>query len=280
MYVPYSPTSESYLCSAQQNIFVYQSHTYGGMTGHRPPNVPVDAVEKTLKLLAALQAHGEAGVTELATEIGISKSTVHNHLRTLAERGYVVGENGSYRLGFRFLDHGGYVRERYEGIRSLRSKTKELARQTGDLCQFVVVEHGHAIVVLRERGEQGVETNIRVGTRLPVDQMIGGQVILATIPPNEAATVVERGETELPDTVEKIRTNLSEQGYTAGEETYLRGLRTVAAPLHNAEGTLLGALSVSGPSHRLSEPNYETDLADRILGVANEIELEVSYNRF
>lgn len=251
------------------------------MTDQRSPNVPVDAVEKTLELIAALQDHGEAGVTTLATELEISKSTVHNHLRTLAQRGYVVGENGTYRLGFRFLDHGGYVRERHEGIRSLRSRTQELARQTGDLCQFVVVEHGHAIVVLREQGEQGVETNIRVGARLPVGQMIAGQVILASMTPEEAAEVVTNGdETDIPDTVDDVRTDLSEHGYTAGEETYLRGLRTVAVPLHNVEGNLLGALSVSGPSHRLSEPNYETNLADQALGVANEVELESSYNRF
>lgn len=251
------------------------------MASQRSPNVPVDAVEKTLNLIATLQAHGEAGVTTLATELEISKSTVHNHLQTLAEQGYVVGENGSYRLGFRFLDHGGYVRERHEGIRSLRSKTKELARQTGDLCQFVVVEHGHAIVVLHEQGKQGVETNIRVGTRLPVGQMIAGQVILATMPPREAVDAVANGsETEIPDTVDDVQADLSEHGYTAGEETYLRGLRTVAVPLHNVEGNLLGALSVSGPSHRLSESNYETDLANQALEVANEIELEVSYSRF
>ncbi len=62
----------------------------------------VDSAKKTCRIITLLQERGPVGVTELATELGISKSTVHGHLATLTDTGLVVKEDHAYRLSSSF----------------------------------------------------------------------------------------------------------------------------------------------------------------------------------
>jgi len=101
------------------------------------PNVSVRSVETTLRIVAAIQARDEVGVSELADSLGIAKSTAHNHLRTLERHGYVVQEGDSFRLGFRWLDVGGHVRGPNPEFRYVRPKVRKIAETSGEICQFV-----------------------------------------------------------------------------------------------------------------------------------------------
>jgi len=73
-------------------------------------NAPVESITTLLSVVEYLEQAEEAGVTEISNSVGVSKSTVHNHLTTLRESGYVVNEDGRYRLGLRFLRIGETMR--------------------------------------------------------------------------------------------------------------------------------------------------------------------------
>lgn len=75
---------------------------------------PVRTTEKTLRLVEELMEQGQCRVTELADELDMGKSTVHNHLTTLREHGYVEQVGEEYRLGLKFLEVGGNTRKSME----------------------------------------------------------------------------------------------------------------------------------------------------------------------
>ncbi|MFC7157188.1 IclR family transcriptional regulator [Halomarina halobia] len=230
------------------------------------PNVPVRSVETTLGIVEEIQARNGAGVSELAEALDIAKSTVHNHLRTLERHDYVIQEDDTFQLGFRYLDLGGHVRDRNPDFRFIQPKVRKIAEETGEICQFLVSECGAAIVVFMERGEQAVETNARVGRRTSLDELTAGRVLTAASGRQGAD--------------EEIVTALETDGYVAAAEAYVKGLRAIVVPITNTNGEVLGALNVAGPAHRLRNPEYEWEVADLVLDVSNELELNVSYSRY
>lgn len=246
--------------------FVYQPMK------RNPSNVPVQSVETSLAIIEELQRQGQAGVSTIADALDVSKSTTHNHLRTLERHEYVTQEGNEFKLGFRFLDVGGSVRDRDPTFQFIQPTVQTLAVETGEICQFVVRENEHAIVTFMEQGEQAVETRSRVGTRLPLGQLTAGRTLLAV----EQQSKDEEAESQSSYDAAK----LAADGYLAADEGYVKGLRAIAISITNTDGDVLGAISISGPAHRLRDEEYKQNIADRMLNASNELELNVSYSRF
>jgi DNA-binding IclR family transcriptional regulator len=252
------------------------------------PNVPVKSVETAFAIVNAIQELNGAGITEIAEQVGKSKSTVHNHLQTLKRHRYVIEDGGSYRLGLRFLDHGSHARERNPSYTVIQPKVREIAEETGEICQFVVEEGGRGFVVFHEGGEHAVEIQTRIGMSGLLNGITGGKAILAYLSDRRIEEIVsEHGlpaltddtitdSAELFERLEQIRN----QGYAINNEEHIKGLRAISVPIKTTESKLFGAMSVASPSYRLEEPNYEKEVTDLLLGAANELELNVTYSRF
>jgi DNA-binding IclR family transcriptional regulator len=254
------------------------------MDDQKRPNVPVKSVAKTLRIVQTVQELDGATVTDVASEIDISKSTVHNHLATLEQFEYVVKEGDKYNLGLRFLDHGEFALERNSQLTLVESKVEQVASETDELCQFMTEEHGKGVIVFREEGANAVETKLRVGKRMHLNHTTAGKAILSAHSNERVEAFTDRhGLPEKTDqTITSIDTLLKElatireQGYAFDREEHIEGLHAIAAPISNDEGRVLGALSVAAPSYRLRSEQQERDLADMLLGIANEIELNLS----
>ena len=106
---------------------------------------PVGSVRTTARIVRALEDNREAGVTELADELDISKASVHNHLTTLERLGVVVSDAGRYRLGLRFLDIGIGVRDGMVLHQVPRPEVAGLAQSTRDHTSSVVPSHNEAV---------------------------------------------------------------------------------------------------------------------------------------
>jgi DNA-binding IclR family transcriptional regulator len=225
------------------------------------PNVPVQTVVTTLRIIEYLHEHSECGVSEIAEALPSSKSTVHNHLQTLRRENYVIKTDGQYGLGYRFLDFAGAIRQRDPMFGSVQEKVRELAEETGEITQFVVDDGETAVVMFIERGAEAAKTNIRFGQRVPIDEIVAGRVI------SEARR-------------EELTGEISESDCLVDNESFVRGLRSIAAPLSDVNGSLHGALSVSGPAHRFRNDDHVDRLTDTLLNAINELELDVSYSRY
>lgn len=226
-----------------------------------------------------------ARVSELAEELDLSKSTVYRHLSTLVEVGYMIKEADVYYLSLRFGSLWDYVRNRKDIYRLVKPKVKELASETEERAQFTVEEHGHMVYVHRETGDRAVKAGSGIGKWIPLHATAAGKVTLAFSPaawvreqlgdgPLEAVT--ERTITdpdELRDELKSIRT----EGVSYSDQEYIDGLRAVSVPVNGPDNQLLGALSISGPTHRLRGKRFREEIPDLLLGTANEIELNIAY---
>lgn len=246
---------------------------------------PIQAVERAFDVLEALHRLERAGVTEVATELGIAKSTAHSHLNTLHKQEYVVKENDEYRIGLRLLGFGAHVRSQMPMYAVGKSEIKELAAETGELANLLVEEHGRGIYVHREIGKKAVHLDTYAGKRVYLHSTALGKCILAEkseaevdailnkygMPAITDRTITDRDE--LDAEMETIR----RRGYAIDDEERLTGLRCVAAPI-KMNNTVVGSISVSGPVSRIKGNVLEETIPEQVMNAASVITINLTYS--
>lgn len=243
----------------------------------------VDSDERLFDIVETLKEEGPIGVTALAAETGMPKSTVHVHLSTLKQRGYVVQDDQQrYRPGLRFLDVGIAARNRRRIYDEVTPRLEELAAVTNEKVWCVVEERGEAVFVARAAGSRAIHTNARVGQHVALYRLAAGKAILANLSPERRETVVagyefplDTGQTCDEFTAELAR--IRERGVAFGTEQFIEGVTGVGAPVTDTAGSVYGAISISGPTSRLNGPRLEGELADLVRGTAGELQVNLSH---
>jgi DNA-binding IclR family transcriptional regulator len=249
-------------------------------------NVPINATETTFEIAQALQDHESVGVTELAAEVDLPRSTVFNHLKTLEQNEYVVNEGGSYRLGCRFLELGAKARSYHDVHEVARQEVNRLAKETGEISALLVEEHGFGVFLHRAEGEQAVHIDSYTGQRIYLHGAALGKAILASVPRGRVEEIIERrGLVALTANTITERDELfaeldeiDSRGVAFDDEERLDGLRSVAAPIRDSDGTVLGAISIAGPSSRVQKGRFEEEFPRKIEDAVNVIELNMTYS--
>jgi DNA-binding IclR family transcriptional regulator len=244
---------------------------------------PIQSDLMLLDILEGLETLEGARITELANQVGTTKSTVHNHLSTLRERGYVVKDSSEYFLSYRFLELGEETRYRTPLYEFARPVIDDLARDIETLANLCVEEEGKAIYLYRTQTSSNLRFSTQAGevTRL---HCVGiGKAILAQLSRERVEEIIDqhglpaRTDNTITDREELFANidEIQEQGVAFDDEEYGEGLRCVAAPIMGSDETVLGAISVAGPSTHLQGEYYREQLPDKIRRAANIIELNI-----
>jgi DNA-binding IclR family transcriptional regulator len=238
--------------------------------------------ETTLEVVEALEVMDGARVTELAEELDMAASTVHAHLATLEKHEYVAKEGDEYHLGLEFLSLGNYVGYRKPAYEIAEAYTEQLAQETECRAVFMVEEHGWGVYMFTFSGEHAVWTYSTMGKKVPLHVTAAGKAILARLPDEYVESIVERhglvAETQNSITdasalfaqLEEIR----DRGYSFNNQEQLDGVKAVGAPVTDGHDRVIGSFSVASPANRLDDTEFEEDLPNILLGIANEFELE------
>jgi DNA-binding IclR family transcriptional regulator len=255
------------------------------MTGGDDRRGGVQSDETLVSIIEHLREAGEAGVTELATHLGLAKSTVHDHLSTMREHGFVVKHDGVYRLGLAFFEYGQHVRTRHEVYEAAKPVVDALAEGLDEMVWLVVHEQGRIMYLYGHAGETNVNENALIGSWAYMHCNSSGKAILANLPAAEREAVVARHG--LPartdntitdaDELESALGRIREQGFALNLGEDLEGIHAVSVPLV-FEGRVHGALAVAGPAHRVSRERCESDLAEELFAAANDVELNLAYS--
>jgi DNA-binding IclR family transcriptional regulator len=253
----------------------------GGETGS---GSGIDSDETLFDLVELLRSLDGAGVTELARELGIAKSTVHGHLTTLRERGFVVKRAGQYELGLRFFEYGQYVRSQLEIVQSATFAVQRLEAETGEMVWLFAHQNGKAIYVYGRSGDNDIDVNTILGTRTHMHYNSGGKAILAHLPESSVADIIDthglpaRTEHTItdPDRLLAELDRIREQGYALNLSEDLSGIHAVGVPLI-VDGEIQGALCVAGPAHRMPRERCEGEVLDRLRAATDEIDLTLAY---
>lgn len=247
---------------------------------------PVKATETTFEIVNALRELDGAGVTELATYLDLPKSTIHNYLSTLEQEEYVVKTDAEYTVGIRFLELGSYARNRMNIYEVAKPEVDRLASRTGELTNLLIEEHGRGVYIHQARGEQSVNVDASVGSRVYLHETALGKAILSCLPSNRTSQIIEHHG--LPQSTDRTTTNrddleaeltrIRERGYAIDDEERLDGLRCLGAPIKASDGRVVGAISVSGPVNRMRGEYFNEDLPHILLETTNVIELNLTYS--
>lgn len=247
---------------------------------------PMESIKKLFTIVEELRKRNGARVSELSTSLDLPKSTVHRHLQTLEELEYVMKTGDIYHIGSQFLFIGTAVRDRETAYAQIKPKIKELATETGERAQFMIEEHGYLSYVYYETGNHAVHTNAQLGKQMPIHATSGGKAILAEMTDEEVSAIIEcRGLEKITENTitdnEELYSELQqirEDGVSFNDQEYIDGLRSVSVPVTKPNGQPLGAIGVSGPLNRFRGEFYRQDLPDKLLGITNEIELNIKYS--
>lgn len=246
----------------------------------------VKSVETTFDIIEQLHGQGEATMEDIVAAVDRSSSTVHRHLMTLRKRGYVVDKSGGYALSLLFLTYGGRSRDRLFMSEIIDRKVQQLSDRTGERVQFMVEENAQRVYVFTYSGPSGVKTDATLGKRGPLHVSAAGKAILANLPHDRIELILNGrplgGQTENaisdPDELRQELEAIRERGYAYNDEESTEGLRAVGVPVHDGDGSILGAFSVSGPAHRFRDTYFHEELPDLLMGAANEVELNLKYS--
>jgi DNA-binding IclR family transcriptional regulator len=245
----------------------------------------VQSVDRALSVLEILAAHGEAGVTDIAAELGVHKSTAFRLVAALEGRGFVeqLADRGKYRLGFGAVRLAGAAAAQlditHEGLRICQA----LAADLEETVNIAILDSDRAVNVSQVRGPAALSTHNWVGQGTPLHATSSGKVLLA-----HASDAVRKGvlSRELqrytpativdPEALQQHLDRIVEQGWGATAEEYEVGLSAVAAPVRGADGEVIAALSVSGPSFRMDQEDLPR-LARRVVSGADELSRRLGF---
>src|SRR3954452_4619443 len=143
----------------------------------------VQSVDRALTILELLAREGDAGVTEIAAELGVHKSTAFRLLATLEAHRLVEqdGDRGRYRLGVGNLRLAGATTGRLDLVTEARPVCRQLATDTGETVNLTVRSEESALYLDQVAGSSALQSHNWVGQRIPLHATSNGKVLLSEL---------------------------------------------------------------------------------------------------
>lgn len=256
------------------------------MSNTAEPAGGVQSVDRALTILGILARLGQAGVTEIAVELGVHKSTAFRLVTTLEMHEFVeqTEERGKYRLGLGLVRLAGASTARLDVVQEARPVCRRLAASSGETVNIAVLSERAALYVDQVSGGSALPSHNWVGQHIPLHATSNGKVLLSGLEPDE----VDRRVESLPAYTERTITSrrklhrelaqVREQGYAVAHDELEVGLSALAAPIRSAHGDVVASISVSGPSYRLPDPEM-SDLIKIVIEAADDISRRLGWDR-
>ena len=250
------------------------------------PDGTIGSTETTFGIVELLSESDGVSVTGIANELGRSKSTVYNHLKTLRQNGYVLKEGDTYHLGLKFLSLGNAARERWNLYQVAKPELDELVAMTGERGQVMVEEQGRGVYIYQSKAERAIQTDSHIGTTVDLHATAVGKAYLAHLSPDRRTELLDELEfSPLTDsthtsreTLEEELTAIRERGFAFNDEERIVGMRAVGAPVVDIDEQVRAAISVSGPTTRMKGERYRSEIPEMVVQAARIIGIRASYS--
>lgn len=238
----------------------------------------IQSVDRALEILIYLHEVGkETGITQIANDLDIYKSTVHRTLSTLEKRGFVTknAETDKYWLGSRLFTLGKSVEMNMGMIGIIRPYARKLKDEFKEVVNVSILERNvddvyRSIIILKEQSEGKILTaNPPVGSRSFCHCSAVGKCLLA-FGEDIDLSLYEKGMKRYTsrtittgDELQKALADVRERGYALDNQELEDGFSCIGAPILDKRGYAIAAISLSGPTSRI----MNEDMKEHIEGV-------------
>lgn len=247
----------------------------------------ITAVLRALAILDLLyQANGELGITEISQELSLHKSTVSRLLTTLVTAEYVHQNpvTKKYYLGIHLVQLGMTVLNQIELRKVARPYLQELMNLSNEAIHLGIMEQNEVIYIDKLDAEHGLMMGSRIGGKSPGYCTGLGKVLLAFSPPDKLKQLLAQDQLfrftantiTNPATLAEHLKQIRAQGYAIDDEEHELGVRCVAVPIRDHTGSVIAAVSVSGPTLRMTREKLDR-LIPEIIATGNRISKALGY---
>lgn len=247
----------------------------------------VQSVDRALEILEHLkQSPNGLGITDLSRKLGVAKSTVHRLITTLEGHRYVkkISPQGTYQLGLKFLEMNHIVVERLDIIELAHPILDELTKNTLEIAHLGMLDDYELIYIDKVETNSTIRIYSQTGRRAPMHCTGIGKALLAFFPEQKLERFLQQSELTkfTPHTFSDqnlLKNELSlirDQGYSLDNEEHEESIRCVAAPIFNHLGEVRYAISVTGPSNRMSDQRMDV-IIPIVKEAAEKISRQIGY---
>ncbi len=219
-------------------------------------------------------------LTDLSYQLGMPAATVHRLLSTFEELNFVEQdpEQGLWYVGLKTFTVGNAFLNRRDYVAIARPHMHMLVEQCGETVNLGVIDAGEVVFISQVESLEVMRMIVRLGSRSPIHASGVGKAMLASMPEQRVAGILERrglarftdhtidSPADLRAELERVR----QLGYALDDEEHAVGLRCVAAPIFDENGQALAAISLSGPKARIVDSRL-SELGNAIRQTAAEI---------
>lgn len=223
----------------------------------------VQSVNRALKILMILKDNPNGlGVTELASELNIAKSTAHRLLQSLLLEKFVKVDEarGKYQLGLGLMELGNEVMDSLDIRKIAKDHLKELVDKIDETAHLGIYDDGEVVYIDKIENSSLLRMYSQIGRRAPIHCTGIGKAMLAFLPNEEVEWIVSNKG--LPsftehtiistDYLTKEIKQIRSRGYSIDNQEHELGIRCVAAPILNVHGEVVAGISVAGPETRMT----------------------------
>ena len=247
----------------------------------------VQALDRAFAVLDLLgESEMPLGLAQVASSLQLHKSTAHRFLMVLERHRMVERTSaGKFRLGLRLFDLGNRAIEQYDLRDRAQPHLRRLVAETEETAHLCILEAARVIYIDKIEPARSVRMITRIGASNPVHCTSVGKAMLAFLPEDRAADIVrrlrfERYTNHTITTPEALRAEMEKtrrRGYAVDDEEYEEGLRCIAVPLLDAQRLPVAAISVSGPSFRVTAQKLPS-IANHLLQCVRGISADMGYS--
>ena len=249
----------------------------------------VHSLELGLRILESFDrdAIDEMSLSEMARSIGVSRSSAFRLVHTLQRLGYLEREDETknYRLGARVMSLGYSFLASKDIAELARPDLQRLRAATHCSTHLGILDGAEVIYIARFAAHKPVSAMIAVGARVPAHATTMGRIMLAFKPPayvreHFAGRPLTKFSEHTPLTLDALIATLDEdrrRGYVISHSNFEAGIASIAAPLFDAKGEVVGAINVSTPENAIDAERFDGDVCDELRAAAQRISERSGY---
>jgi IclR family KDG regulon transcriptional repressor len=248
----------------------------------------IQALQRGMKVLdALLESRTPLNLDQICAYTELPKSTAFRVVVNLLQGGYLIETENGYWLGLKMLRFGALVEEKLDLAQQARPFLLQLRDHADETVHLAVLDDDLRVVYLEKLPTQQAVglMRSRIGSTASMHGTALGKAMAAFRPEDEISQWVRNGSLKTltdatitdEDTFLRELSEIRSRGYAVDNGEFEASVRCVAAPIRDRTGSVIAAVSISGPGSRMPVPLIGSSMATQVVDTAQHISHALGY---